>query len=78
MRGSNEKRLKRDYQLEERKTLEPLRTLADQAFSRAAGAPLIDGNKVRLLINAAENKQHDAALKLLLSEIILSRTEAIH
>src|SRR5438874_9999625 len=55
IRRSNRERMKRDYQLEERKTLEPLRRLADQAFSRAAGAPLIDGNKVRLLINAAEN-----------------------
>src|SRR5665213_723623 len=33
----------------------PLRLLADQAFSRAAGAPLIPGNDVRLLRNAAEN-----------------------
>ena len=33
----------------------PLRLLADQAFSRAAGAPLISGNDVRLLRNAAEN-----------------------
>src|SRR3954469_12714366 len=53
--GFKARSLKRGYQLEERKTLEPLRTMADQAFSRAAGAPLIDGNKVRLLINAAEN-----------------------
>jgi cardiolipin synthase len=28
---------------------------ADQAFSRAAGAPLIDGNRVRLLKDAGEN-----------------------
>lgn len=33
----------------------PLRTLADQAFSRAAGAPLIEGNQVRLLKDAREN-----------------------
>ncbi|MGA7794636.1 MAG: phospholipase D-like domain-containing protein [Candidatus Acidiferrales bacterium] len=33
----------------------PLRLLADQAFSRAAGAPLIPGNDVQLLKNAAEN-----------------------
>ena len=33
----------------------PLRLLADQAFSRTAGAPLIGGNAVRLLIDAAEN-----------------------
>ncbi|MFZ0734238.1 MAG: phospholipase D-like domain-containing protein [Candidatus Sulfotelmatobacter sp.] len=32
-----------------------LRILADQAFSRAAGAPLIAGNKVRLLRDATEN-----------------------
>ncbi|MDQ3266692.1 MAG: phospholipase D-like domain-containing protein [Myxococcota bacterium] len=31
------------------------RPLADQAFSRAAGAPLISGNRVRLLKDAAEN-----------------------
>ena len=31
------------------------RELADQAFSRAAGAPLIAGNHVRLLIDAKEN-----------------------
>jgi cardiolipin synthase len=33
----------------------PLRLLADQAFSRAAGAPLVGGNAVRLLKDAAEN-----------------------
>ena len=32
-----------------------LRVLADQAFSRAAGAPLVGGNAVRLLRDAAEN-----------------------
>jgi len=32
-----------------------LRTLADQAFSRAAGAPLVGGNAVRLLRDAGEN-----------------------
>ena len=32
-----------------------LRALADRAFSRAAGAPLIAGNKVRLLRDAREN-----------------------
>lgn len=35
--------------------LPPLRELADQAFSRAAGAPLIGGNHVRLLKDAKEN-----------------------
>jgi cardiolipin synthase len=33
----------------------PLRLLADQAFSRTAGAPLVGGNAVRLLRDAAEN-----------------------
>jgi cardiolipin synthase len=33
----------------------PLRLLADQAFSRAAGAPLVDGNRVELLLDAQEN-----------------------
>jgi cardiolipin synthase len=33
----------------------PARVLADQAFSRAAGAPLVPGNSVRLLKDAAEN-----------------------
>jgi cardiolipin synthase len=33
----------------------PLRLLADQAFSRTAGAPLVGGNRVRLLKDAVEN-----------------------
>jgi cardiolipin synthase len=33
----------------------PLRVLAEQAFSRAAGAPLIGGNAVELLIDARAN-----------------------
>jgi cardiolipin synthase len=33
----------------------PLRLVADQAFSRAAGAPLVEGNKVQLLVDAQEN-----------------------
>ena len=33
----------------------PLRILAEQAFSRAAGAPLVGGNSVRVLRDAAEN-----------------------
>jgi cardiolipin synthase len=41
--------------LQERGPLQAARSLADQAFSRAAGAPLISGNRVRLLIDAAEN-----------------------
>ena len=32
-----------------------MRALADQAFSRAAGAPLVAGNRVRVLRDAAEN-----------------------
>lgn len=35
--------------------LADVRSLADQAFSRAAGAPLVEGNSVRLLIDAREN-----------------------
>lgn len=31
------------------------RIVADQALSRAAGAPLVDGNAVRLLVDATEN-----------------------
>jgi cardiolipin synthase A/B len=44
-------------QLEEsaRENALSLRVLADQAFSRAAGAPLIEGNIVRLLKDAREN-----------------------
>src|SRR3954471_9947032 len=33
----------------------PLRILAEQAFSRAAGAPLVGGNSVRVLKDADEN-----------------------
>ncbi len=35
--------------------LQSARAMADQALSRAAGAPLIDGNAVRILKDAAEN-----------------------
>ncbi len=38
-----------------REVLSPLRTLAEQAFSRAAGAPLIPGNRIRILKDAREN-----------------------
>jgi cardiolipin synthase len=34
---------------------DPLRSVAEQAFSRAAGAPLVAGNAVRLLRDAREN-----------------------
>jgi cardiolipin synthase len=36
-------------------TLIPGRALAEQVFSRAAGAPLIGGNRIRLLVDAKEN-----------------------
>lgn len=39
----------------EREALSPVRALANQAFSRAAGAPLIPGNRIRLLKDAGEN-----------------------
>jgi cardiolipin synthase len=39
----------------ERAAIAPVRALSDLAFSRAAGAPLIGGNSVRLLKDAQEN-----------------------
>ena len=33
----------------------PLRVIAEQAFSRAAGAPLVAGNSVRIHKDADEN-----------------------
>jgi cardiolipin synthase A/B len=39
----------------DREVISSERVLADQAFSRAAGAPLVPGNKVRLLKDAGEN-----------------------
>ncbi len=39
----------------ERDAMSPMRALAHQAFSRAAGAPLINGNNVRPLKDAREN-----------------------
>ena len=41
--------------LEEQVSRRSARALAEQAFSRAAGAQLLAGNRVRLLINAAQN-----------------------
>lgn len=41
--------------LQDGKTHSQLRILADQAFSRTAGAPLVAGNQVRLLRDATEN-----------------------
>lgn len=40
---------------DERAALPQLRELANQAFSRAGGAPLTEGNRVRLLKDAGEN-----------------------
>jgi cardiolipin synthase len=40
---------------DDREARQSARELAGQAFSRAAGAPLIEGNRVRLLKDAAEN-----------------------
>src|SRR5436190_19499033 len=37
------------------RALAATRVVADQAFSRAAGAPLVHGNAVRLLKDGAEN-----------------------
>ena len=37
------------------KVISPIRALADRAFSRAAGASLIEGNRVRLLRDGREN-----------------------
>ena len=39
----------------ERNAILSVRKLANQAFSRAAGAPLVPGNSVRLLKDAKEN-----------------------
>jgi cardiolipin synthase len=39
----------------ERETLASARTLANRAFSRAAGAPLVTGNSIRLFKDAQEN-----------------------
>jgi cardiolipin synthase len=39
----------------DREVRSPARALANQAFSRAAGAPLIEGNRLRLLLDAREN-----------------------
>ncbi len=40
---------------DERAAVPALRELAAQAFSRAAGAPLVDGNRIRILKDAGEN-----------------------
>lgn len=46
---------KLDSKLADGEIISQLRTVADQAFSRTAGAPLIAGNSVRLLRDATEN-----------------------
>jgi len=58
-------------QRSDRLTHSSIRILADQAFSRAAGAPLVAGNRVRLLKDGAEN--YPAWL-----EAIRSAERAIH
>ena len=40
---------------DEQAAVPQMRGLATRAFSRAAGAPLIDGNRVRILKDASEN-----------------------
>ena len=39
----------------QRETVTSMRELADQAFSRAAGASLVTGNSIRVLRDAREN-----------------------
>jgi cardiolipin synthase len=41
--------------IRDRESVSEVRALAGQAFSRAAGAPLVEGNRVRLLSDAREN-----------------------
>src|SRR5437867_8296184 len=50
-----ERRPRRSAALEPMSASAEARLLADQAFSRAAGAPLVHGNAVRLLKDAREN-----------------------
>jgi cardiolipin synthase A/B len=45
----------KDNLWKERIASEPIRAVAEQAFSRVAGTPLSEGNQVRLLRDAAEN-----------------------
>jgi cardiolipin synthase len=45
----------RNHHKTEQEAIAPVRLLAEQAFSRAAGAPLLSGNTVRLLKDAQEN-----------------------
>lgn len=45
----------RNLEQDEHQVRPELRSLADRAFSRTAGAPLIGGNRVRLLKDAEQN-----------------------
>ena len=45
----------RDFHRFDPRSTAPVRMLAEQALSRTAGAPLVPGNQVRLLKDAAEN-----------------------
>jgi cardiolipin synthase len=49
------KTISRSLLQRERAQVQSARQLADQAFSRAAGARLVEGNRVRILKNAQEN-----------------------
>jgi len=49
----------------ERHTMTDMRALAEQGFSRAAGAPLIACNSIRLLQDARENYAAGHLRKLL-------------
>lgn len=51
----NAKAPKRSSHFGELSSLHSARGLAEQAFSRASGAPLLGGNSVQLLIDAAQN-----------------------
>jgi cardiolipin synthase len=55
-----------------------LRLLADQAFSRAAGAPLVPGNEIGLLQDAAENYPAWIAAIQAAKRTILFETYIIH
>src|SRR5262249_6100710 len=58
MRGLQEafrEKHRRRAEPDERGAVSHVREIADHAFSRAAGAPLIGGNQVRLLKDAGEN-----------------------
>lgn len=48
-------RLSSALRIRERDSRSPIRALANHAFSRAANAPLVEGNRVRLLKDANEN-----------------------